>query len=76
MPLGTRLWHLILLLDQGFNVIIGSGYCDEMLSAYAHRKRGWRRSLINGIFFWQADHCLDSYEGERLRKQLPREYSL
>jgi hypothetical protein len=74
MRLTDRLWNIALWFDQGANVLIGSGYCDEMLSAYAHRKRGWRRGLINGLFFWQDDHCLASYEHERARKQLPPEY--
>lgn len=66
--------QFLLALDQIFNVLIGSGWADETLSAYAHRKRGWRRRVINAIFFWQDDHCEISYLAEVNRKQMPSEY--
>lgn len=75
MKLKDRLFNLALSVDQTFNVILGSGYSDETLSAYAHRKQGWRRTMVNSIFFWQLDHCLASYESELNRKHLPRVYS-
>lgn len=74
MSILARLWNLLLWIDQGLNVLIGSGWPDEMLSAYAHRKGGWRRTFINGLFFWQEDHCRDAYWTERNKKQLPFEY--
>lgn len=76
MRLSTRLWHLVLWADQGLNVLIGSGYCDEMYSSYAHRKGGLRRKVVNTMFFWQYDHCLDAYLTELQRKQLPPEYRI
>ncbi len=74
MNLKRRLWNLILWIDQGLNVLIGSGYCDETLSAYAHRKGDWRRSFINGLFFWQGDHCQIAFLSEMNRRHLPPEY--
>ena len=61
-------------VDQVFNVLIGSGYADETLSAFAHRKGGWRRATINALFFWQVDHCQESYFSEMNRRHLPPEY--
>jgi hypothetical protein len=66
--------HFWLWVDQGFNVLFGSGWCDETISAYAHRKNDWRRRVINAIFFWQEDHCSRAYISERMRKHLPEEY--
>lgn len=70
------LYNLI-ALDQLFNTILG-GHPDETLSS-----RAWRaeqkarlfgkffRPLIDGIFFWQKDHCYQGYLAEKLRRQLP-----
>lgn len=74
MTLAARLFQLLIGIDQAVNVLIGSGWADETISAYAHRVGGWRRSAINAIFFWQDDHCAASYWSERNRKQLPAEY--
>lgn len=73
------LLNLGIAVDQLFNVLFG-GWPDETLSAVAHRyapySMRWNivRKLLNLIFFWQDDHCLDSYLAEVERKQLPREY--
>lgn len=66
--------NFLIALDQLLNVLIGSGWPDETLSAFAHRRQGWRRAVINALFFWQYDHCAKSYWSERTRKQLPPEY--
>ena len=70
--------QFLIALDQTVNTIAG-GWADETLSARAHRqqhKRHWAvsRRVINTIFFWQTDHCAESYESERVRFQLPAEY--
>lgn len=65
--------QLLIAIDQLLNVVIGSGWADETLSSYAHRKGGWRRALVNGIFFWEADHCRSAYLSEKTRNQLPPE---
>lgn len=66
--------------DQGLNVLLG-GYADETLSARAHRMRVkghkyWGRSAnaIDRVFFWQKDHCLNSYLSEKQRKHFPEAY--
>ena len=74
MSVLDRLGHLILWLDQGFNILVGSGYCDEMYSSFAHRKGGKIRRIVNTIFFWQADHCQEAFITELQRRHLPPEY--
>lgn len=72
-------YHIIIALDQLFNALL-AGEADETLSSRTHRravlaaqpKRRWRtaRRLINGLFFWQQDHCRASYESELARKHM------
>lgn len=74
----TYVMKVLIAFDQFANAVIG-GHPDETLSAAAHRrheagKSGWR-NFINGLFFWQEDHCRDAYQSELTRKQLPKEYS-
>lgn len=70
--------RVAIAFDQLANTVRG-GQPDETLSAWAHRlhlkgRSGWR-NLINALFFWQEDHCLDAHQSELNRKQLPKEYS-
>lgn len=74
MSIAKRLFQLLIVFDQVFNVLIGSGFADEVLSAYAHRKGGWRRKAINALFFWQDDHCRAAFAAEVERRQLPPMY--
>ena len=78
MSIGTYLLAVAIGVDQLANTLTG-GAADETLSARAHRlhvnrHRSWPRNCINTLFFWQADHCLQAYESERDRKQLPTHY--
>ena len=76
-----NLKQLLICIDQLANVLIGlvCGYrswADETLSAKAHRlelERGrtWARKLIDGLFFFDKDHCKESYESEVLKRQMP-----
>ena len=63
--------QLLISVSQFFNALVGSGWADESLSSMAHRKRGAWRSVINSIFFWQADHCAQSHASEIEQRQLP-----
>jgi hypothetical protein len=71
--------NLLIAIDQCANALLGAAP-DETLSARAHRlapeSRKWAiaRRVINGLFFWQQDHCLASFESEQLRRQLPAAY--
>lgn len=73
--------QLLIALDQLANVLIGlvCGYrswADETLSAKAYRlelerDRTWARKLIDGLFFFDKNHCRTSYESEVLKRQMP-----
>ena len=70
----------LISFDQSCNTILNV-YPDETLSA-----RAWRteqenntfgkffRPTIDTLFFFQKDHCYNSYLSEIERKQLPKEY--
>lgn len=73
------LLNIGIALDQLLNALIG-GFPDETLSARAYRDR-WKGhrwwvayKLINFIFFWQHDHCFESYNAEVERKHLHADY--
>lgn len=74
--------NILIGLDQTANCLIklsdGWGQPDEMLSARAWRLREQHPALrkwIDRLFFWDVDHCQECCEIEKLRLQLPREYS-
>lgn len=54
-------------------------YADETLSAHSFRNykngvRIWPKKLIDYLFFFDDNHCAESYLSEIERKQLPSEY--
>lgn len=71
--------QLAISIDQLFNVLLG-GYADETLSS-----RAWRayydkkpfglvfKPVIDTIFFFDKDHCFNSFLSERLDRQQPPE---
>lgn len=71
--------NFLIALDQLFNAIL-AGWPDETLSSRAYRmdgrKRRWTiaRRAIDGLFFWEDDHCKQAYRSEQLRRQLPPEF--
>ena len=77
MP-GNLSWgkSVLIAFDQGINALVG-GWPDETLSSRAHRRRlaGKPRlaDFIDRLFWWEADHCRESFESERLGRQLPPE---
>lgn len=79
----NRIYQLFIATDQLANVLvslfIGDGWADETISARAYRSKHnkhWHKAYksINFVFFWQADHCEESYESEKLQKHLPPRY--
>lgn len=75
--------QLLIAIDQVLNTVVwikgdGFGMADETLSARAwrmrHQSSAWRR--IDTLFFWDPDHCFNSYQSEVLRRHLPREYRI
>lgn len=77
IPRGQYIKNVLIAIDQLFNAVIG-GYCDESLSSRAYRwekngVRSWPRRVVDGLFFWQREHCKSSYESEREGRQSPPE---
>lgn len=72
--------QVLIALDQLVNAAFARGMADETLSARIYRNRekgaGWAAGykFVNGLFFWQIDHCGGAYLSELNRKQLPKEY--
>ena len=73
--------QLLICVDQLANVLIGlcgnrKAWADETMSAHAHRLelehgRSWARKLIDALFWFDKNHCKESYESEVLKRQLP-----
>lgn len=69
--------NVLIAIDQTINTIF-NGWPDETFSSRCWRwskdgKRDWPRKLVDGILFWDKNHCHESYESERLGRQLPPE---
>lgn len=71
--------QVLIAFDQLINAIFG-GWADETISARSYRlsatKRRWYVAMrvIDCLFFFEADHCKNSYNSEKQRTQLPAEY--
>lgn len=73
----TRVRKVLIAFDQLVNAVF-NGWPDETLSSRAWRwelngKRNWPRKVIDALFFWEKDHCKESYENEKKGRQLPPE---
>ena len=78
-----RLLHIGIAVDQLLYVLLtlGAGSPDETLSAAAWRTERdgkWLgrifRPLIDALFWFDPDHCRNSFESEVNRLHLPKEY--
>ena len=74
MTYGKR---ILIALDQLANALLG-GWPDETLSSRCWRwskdgVRAWPRRVVDGLFFWEKEHCKSSYESEREGRQSPPE---
>lgn len=75
----TRILNFLIAVDQLLNVIVclGDAFPFETLSSHAFRMEkegkpwGVLRPVIDGIFFWQHQHCYHSYLA--VRPLLPAE---
>ena len=68
----------LIALDQAINTLFG-GYPDETISARSWRCREHKvwwlaRKAIDGLFFWQQQHCRAAYLSELRRKHLHKDY--
>lgn len=67
--------------DQWANAFFFGGWADETISARAYRNAAqgvpkWERlrRVIDGLVFWEADHCRQSYLSEVNRQHVPPAY--
>lgn len=73
MKLGY-LKRVLISIDQLANVVLFNGWPDETLSARAWREQWKIRFLIDQAFFWEKDHCRQSYLWEQARDDMPKDY--
>lgn len=69
--------QVLIAFDQLLNAVFG-GYADETISARCWRLRERQpystlRAIVDGLFFWEPEHCKQSYESEVERMQSPIE---
>lgn len=75
-----KLDQVAIAFDQFVGSIFMNCDADETMSAKLWRcqcdKRRYKvlRVLVDKIFFWQMDHCFESYLAEKCRRQLPASY--
>ena len=58
----------LIAVDQLLNTLLGGCYRWARDGV-----RAWPRKLVDGLFFWQREHCKSSYESEREGRQSPPE---
>ena len=46
---------------------------QPMLAVGTGRHPRMPRNLVDGLFFWETEHCRNAYESERTHMQLPPE---
>lgn len=68
---------VLIALDQLANALL-DGWPDETLSSRAWRWeqngiRSWPRRIIDVLFFFDPEHCRESFESERTGLQQPPE---
>lgn len=68
---------VLIALDQLANALL-DGWPDETLSSRAWRWeqngiRSWPRRIIDVLFFFDPEHCRESFESERTGRQQPPE---
>jgi hypothetical protein len=70
----VRLKQFLIAIDQLANTLAG-GFADETLSARCWRERRTTAiRVIDALFFFDPDHCENSWRSEVLRLQLPKGY--
>jgi hypothetical protein len=74
----SRARQVAVALDSLVNAIFG-GYAGETISARAYRLRTYQpyktlQPVIDGLFFFQPNHCKSSYQAILDGAHLPDEY--
>ncbi|GHT26804.1 hypothetical protein FACS18942_04930 [Planctomycetales bacterium] len=62
--------NLMIAFDRLINSIFG-GWCGETLSSRAYRRKWKLRYVIDLLFFWQNEHCYESYLWDKFNKDFP-----
>lgn len=73
-------WQILVAYDQLVNTYF-RGWADESISSRAYRfslsypcnNCQWAKKLIDKIFFFDPNHCEESYKSEKERMQMPPE---
>jgi hypothetical protein len=65
----------LIALDQLLNALLG-GWADETLSSRAWRARDKHHTykFIDAVFWWDPNHCYNSWLSERRRQQSAPEF--
>lgn len=72
--------RLALAFDQLLNVLLCNGEPDETMSSAAYRMErdgrfwGFMRPVIDRLFWWDPNHCYESYRSELSRSQYAKEF--
>ena len=72
MALGDYILNVLVAIDRVVNAAL-RGDPDETLSSVAYRNArdgspwGFWRKVIDGLFFWQPEHCKTAYDHDRKR---------
>jgi hypothetical protein len=69
----NRIYQTLIALDQLVNALLG-GWADETLSSRAYRENSRLAKVIDTLFWFDENHCINSYFSERDRAQLPPEF--
>jgi hypothetical protein len=68
-----RIQQPLIALDQFFNALFFGGWADESISSRAWREYPRLAWFIDVLFWFDKDHCYESYVSEQLRMQMPPE---
>jgi hypothetical protein len=68
-----RVLQTLIAFDQFLNALLFGGWADETISARAWREFPRLAKVIDAVFWFDPDHCFESYVSEQLRSQSPPE---
>lgn len=68
--MNKKLSQVLCLLSRMCNVIVFNGHENEMLSSRAYREVWKLEAVLNTIYFWEDNHCRNSFlwEEERAKR--------
>lgn len=67
-------FNLLIALDNILNALLGGNPC-EVIPARVYREKRYKLvAIINWLFWWEPNHCEQSYKWLKSRKNLPSEY--